>query len=115
VSNGNRSLSPTAPSSLAAVAAQLRDGPLERCVALHRQATALANEMCAGEEDLSGLVEILDLTREASEQFHAFHRDLRALVSKLAETELVDIHRASAYPSRASRRNSRRVRQSQPH
>jgi hypothetical protein len=71
--------------SLAAVAAQLRDGPLKRCVALHREAAALASPSSDPDEDLVALTAILDLTLEASEQFHAFHRDLRMLVKRFAD------------------------------
>jgi hypothetical protein len=78
------------PLSLAAVAAQLRDGPLERCVALHRQAAALASPSSDPDQDLAALTAILDLTLEASEQFHAFHRDLRTLVRRLADEGLAE-------------------------
>jgi hypothetical protein len=78
------------PLSLAAVAAQLRDGPLQRCVTLHRQAAALASPSSDLDEDLAALTAILDLTLEASEQFHAFHRDLRTIVRRLVDEGLVE-------------------------
>jgi hypothetical protein len=85
--NEERTPSP-GPLSLAAVAAQLRDGPLERCVALHRQAAALACPSSDADSELAALTTILDLTLEASEQFHAFHRDLRTFVRRLADEGL---------------------------
>jgi hypothetical protein len=78
----------SASSSLSALAEQLRDGPLQRLVALQLQTTAIANDLADGSpariEDVEQLVR---LSVSAMEHFNAFTRELAA-----ALRDLVDAH-----------------------
>ena len=75
--------------SLASLAEQLRDGPLQDLVLLQQKATELASQLAdqRGDrvEDLEGL---LRLSLSAMQQFHAFTRDFAAVLR-----ELTDAHR----------------------
>ena len=85
----NSTLDHTAP-SLADLATQLRDGPLQELLALQIKATQLAERLAdspAGRiEDLEGLVR---LSLSTMEQFHAFTREFAAVLR-----ELTDAHRS---------------------
>jgi hypothetical protein len=59
--------------SLAALAQQLRDGPLQELMELHRKTALVAAEA-------------------AMEQFHAFTCELRAQIAALAATPARDLH-----------------------
>jgi len=86
----NSTLDHTAPSSLADLATQLRDGPLQELLALQVKTTQLAERLAdspAGRiEDLEGLVR---LSLSTMEQFHAFTREFAAVLR-----ELTDAHRS---------------------
>jgi len=86
----NSTLDHTAPSSLADLATQLRDGPLQELLALQVKTTQLAERLAdspAGRiEDLEGLVR---LSLSTMEHFHAFTREFAAVLR-----ELTDAHRS---------------------
>ena len=73
-----------AQASLAALAEQLRDGPLQELIALQLRATELSNQM--GEspaERLRDLEQLVRLSLTAMEQFHSFTREFQAVLRKL--------------------------------
>jgi len=76
----------TAPSSIAALAEQLRDGPLQRLVELQRQTTALANRLADGApakiEDVEQLVR---LSLSAMQHFNAFTVEFAAVLRDLTD------------------------------
>jgi hypothetical protein len=76
----------TATASLTALAEQLRDGPLHQMLELQRRANALTNRLADSSthrvEDLEALV-LLSLS--AMEQFHAFTRELVAVLRELSD------------------------------
>lgn len=76
-------------SSLAALAEQLRDGPLQHLVELQARTTALADRLSGDQastvEDLEQLVK---LSVAAMEHFNAFTREFAAVLR-----ELTDAHR----------------------
>ena len=80
--------SPSAPSSLDALAEQLRDGPLQRLVELQLETTALADRLddgaAANIEDVEKLVR---LSVAAMEHFNAFTRELAATLRDLTDAE----------------------------
>ena len=77
-----------APTSLAALAEQLRDGPLHELSELQRKAAELADRLATGggsqAEDLEGLVR---LSLAAMAQFHAFTREFAAVLRELTDAE----------------------------
>lgn len=81
-------LTEAAPSALAALAEQLRDGPLQRLVDLQLQTTALANRLTDGPpgkiEDLEQLVR---LSVAAMEHFNAFTREFAVVLRGLTDAE----------------------------
>ena len=78
---------PTAPSTLTALAEQLRDGPLQRLVELQIETTTLANRLTDGQPRLDDLEHLVRLSVSAMEHFNAFTREFaRAL------RELTDAH-----------------------
>jgi hypothetical protein len=79
---------PSAPSSLATLAEELRDGPLQRLVELQIETAALANRLGdgapAGIEDVEKLVR---LSVSAMEHFNTFTRELAAALRGLTDAE----------------------------
>ena len=79
-------------SSLAALAEQLRDGPLQELTVLQREAAKLA--LRAGSrsaERLEDLERLVRLSLSAMEHFHAFTRDFQAVIRDLRNAS-VDAH-----------------------
>jgi hypothetical protein len=78
----------SAPSSLTALAEQLRDGPLQRLVELQIETTALANRLGDGApariEDVEHLVR---LSVSAMEHFNAFTRGLATVLRDLTDAK----------------------------
>ena len=78
----------TTPSSLGALAEQLRDGPLQRLVELQMQTTSLADRLAAGApakvEDVEQLVRLSIATMQ---HFNAFTRGLAGVLRELTEAE----------------------------
>ena len=71
--------------SLASLAQQLRDGPLQELTELHRRAALLSKNAAADEhERLQQLTELALVSLSAMEHFHAFTRELRAQIASLA-------------------------------
>lgn len=81
-------LVPPAPTALAALAEQLRDGPLQHLVLLQQQTTALANRLTDGPpgrlEDLEHLVRLSVL---AMEHFNAFTREFATVLRELTDAQ----------------------------
>jgi hypothetical protein len=81
-------LTEAAPSALAALADQLRDGPLQRLVELQQQTTALADRLTDGPpgkiEDLEQLVR---LSVAAMEHFNVFTREFAAVLRALTDAQ----------------------------
>ena len=77
---------PSAPASIAALAEQLRDGPLQRLVELQMQTTALANRLADGApakiEDVENLVR---LSISAMQHFNAFTVEFAAVLRDLTD------------------------------
>lgn len=77
---------PRAPASIAALAEQLRDGPLQRLVELQMQTTALANRLADGApakiEDVEQLVR---LSISAMQHFNAFTVEFAAVLRDLTD------------------------------
>jgi hypothetical protein len=79
---------PSVPSTLTALAEELRDGPLQRLVELQIETTALANRLGDGAtasiEDIEKLVR---LSVSAMEHFNTFTRELAAALRELTDSE----------------------------
>ena len=73
------------PSSLAALAEQLRDGPLQRLVELQVQTTALAARSTDDPPSLEHLEQLVRLSVSAMEQFNAFTREFAAVLRELTD------------------------------
>jgi hypothetical protein len=81
------------PRTLASLAAQLRDGPLQQLTELHRKTTLLSRDAAATErERLEQLTELALVSLEAMEHFHAFTRELRAQIAELVAMPGRDPH-----------------------
>jgi len=79
-------LDDTAPTSLAALAEQLRDGPLHELVELQMKATELADRLAASPEDrIEDLERLVRLSLSAMEQFHAFTREFTAVLREITD------------------------------
>jgi hypothetical protein len=79
--------------SLAALAQQLRDGPLQELMELHRKTALVAAEAAVDEHvRLQQLTELALVSLSAMEQFHAFTCELRAQIAALAATPARDLH-----------------------
>ncbi len=79
-------LAPTAPSTLTALAEQLRDGPLQRLVELQIETTALANRLTDGPPgQLDDLEHLVRLSVSAMEHFNAFTREFAAALRELTD------------------------------
>jgi hypothetical protein len=76
----------TAPVSLAALAEQLRDGPLQELLELQSKTTELADRIADRNgdrvEDLEALVR---LSLSAMEQFHSFTREFAAVLREITD------------------------------
>ena len=73
----------SAPPSLAALAEQLRDGPLQRLVELRAQTRALANRSTDDPPSLEDVEQLVRLSVSAMEHFNAFTRELAAVLRAL--------------------------------
>lgn len=79
--------------SLASLARQLRDGPLQELTELHRKTTLLSNDPAASDhERLQQLTELALVSLAAMEHFHAFTRELRAQIAELTAAPPRDLH-----------------------
>ena len=80
------SLEETAPSSLSALAEQLRDGPLQELLELQAKATELADRLADSPEDrLEDLERLVRLSLSAMEQFHSFTREFTAVLREITD------------------------------
>jgi DNA-binding PadR family transcriptional regulator len=78
-----------AKASLAALAEQLRDGPLQELVELQRRATELSYELGeSGAERLRHLEELVRLSLSAMEHFHSFTREFQLVLRELTDVSL---------------------------
>jgi hypothetical protein len=76
------SLSPT----LAALATQLRDGPLQHLKELQRDASELASRLAASPADgLDDVEQLVRLSLAAMEHFQAFTREFAVVVRELSD------------------------------
>ena len=76
----------TAPTSLAALAEQLRDGPLHELVELQLKATELADHLAASPADrIEDLEQLVRLSLAAMEQFNAFTREFTAVLREITD------------------------------
>ena len=81
-----------ASSSLAALAEQLRDGPLQELTGLQREAATLALRAGSGSaERLEDLERLVRLSLAAMKHFHAFTREFQAVIRDLRNAN-VDAH-----------------------
>lgn len=79
--------------SLANLARQLRDGPLQELTELHRKTTLLSSDPAATDhERLQQLTELALVSLAAMEHFHAFTRELRAQIAELVAAPARDVH-----------------------
>jgi hypothetical protein len=78
--------------SLATLAQQLRDGPLEDLTELHRKATLVSDAGASHGERLEQLTELALLSLAAMEHFQAFTRELRAQIADLAGAPERELH-----------------------
>jgi hypothetical protein len=78
----------SAPSSLTALAEQLRDGPLQRLVELQIQTTALANRLPDNPPAIDDLEQLVRLSVLAMEHFHAFTRELAAVLRAITDAQV---------------------------
>jgi hypothetical protein len=77
---------PLAATTLADLAEQLRDGPLQELIELQHRATELADRLAASPadrlDDVEGLVR---LSLSAMEQFHAFTTEFATVLRQLTD------------------------------
>jgi hypothetical protein len=79
--------------SLAMLAQQLRDGPLQELTELHRRTALLSTDTAVDQrERLQQLTELALVSLSAMEHFHAFTRELRAQIAALTTTLARDLH-----------------------
>ncbi len=79
--------------SLATLAQQLRDGPLQELAEVHRRTALLSkNAVVEDDERLQQLTELALVSLSAMEHFHAFTRELRAQIAALTNTQTRDLH-----------------------
>ena len=79
-------LEDTAPSSLSALAEQLRDGPLHELLELQMKATELADRLADSPADrLEDLERLVRLSLSAMEQFHSFTREFTAVLREITD------------------------------
>jgi hypothetical protein len=75
------------PSSLIALAEQLRDGPLQRLVELQIQTTALANRLTDGPPTIEDVEQLVRLSVSAMEHFNAFTREFAVVLRELTDAQ----------------------------
>lgn len=76
-------------SSLAALAAQLRDGPLQQLTELQREAAKLAAWTAGSRADrLEDVERLVRLSLCAMEHFHAFTREFQVVIRRLRDASL---------------------------
>jgi hypothetical protein len=74
------------PSSLTALAEQLRDGPLQELLELQLKANALADRLATSPADrLEDLENLVQLSLSAMEHFHAFTREFAEVLRELSD------------------------------
>ena len=79
--------------SLATLAQQLLDGPLQELTQLQRKTALLSTDAAVDEhERLHRLTELALVSLSAMEQFHAFTCELRAQIAALATTPSRELH-----------------------
>jgi signal transduction histidine kinase len=79
--------------SLATLAQQLHDGPLQELTELQRKTALLSTDTSVDEhERLRRLTELALVSLSAMEHFHAFTRELRAQIAAITVTPARDIH-----------------------
>ena len=72
--------------SLAELAEQLRDGPLQDLIRLQLQAAELADRLADGPADrIEDLERLVRLSLSTMEQFHAFTREFAAVLRELTD------------------------------
>jgi hypothetical protein len=82
----------TSPRSLAALAGQLRAGPLQELAQLQREAALIAARTSASPgERLADLERLVRLSLSAMQQFRSFTRDLQTALRDLTDPS-VDSH-----------------------
>lgn len=70
------------------LAEQLRDGPLQRLVALQTATTALANRLGdGGPAKIEDVQQLVRLSLSAMEHFNVFTRELGAVLRELTDAE----------------------------
>jgi hypothetical protein len=76
-------------SSLAALAAELRDGPLQELTELQREAAKLAACTAGSNADrLEDIERLVRLSLSTMEHFHAFTREFQAVIRQLRDARL---------------------------
>ena len=77
---------PSAPSSIAALADELRDGPLQRLVELQIETTALANRLADGAPaKIEHVEQLVRLSLSAMQYFNAFTVQFAAVLRDLTD------------------------------
>lgn len=75
-----------APTSLTALAEQLRDGPLQELLELQIKATELADRLAdSPAERIEDLERLVRLSLSAMEQFHSFTREFSAVLREITD------------------------------
>jgi len=83
----------TTSGPLAALAHQLREGPLQEMTELYRRAMFLSRQgALTDQERLQQLTELALVSLAAMEHFHAFTRELRAQINELTATPAHELH-----------------------
>jgi hypothetical protein len=78
----------SASTSLATLAAQLRDGPLQNLLELQLKATELAHRLAENPTDrIEDLEQLVRLSLSTMEQFHAFTREFAAVLHELTDAQ----------------------------
>jgi hypothetical protein len=75
------------PSSLTALAEQLRAGPLQRLVELQIQTAALANRSTGGPPTIEDVEQLVRLSVAAMEHFNAFTREFAVVLRELIDAQ----------------------------
>lgn len=75
-----------APTSLTALAEQLRDGPLQELLELQIKATELADRLADSPADrIEDLEQLVRLSLSAMEQFHSFTSEFSAVLREITD------------------------------
>jgi hypothetical protein len=78
-----------AKASLALLAEQLRDGPLQELIELQRRATQISDQLGdSRNERLRDLEELVRLSLSAMEHFHSFTREFQGVLRELTHASL---------------------------